>query len=356
MTKFFDAKAFNEQAFGSYMDAMPDLKRNALLNSGAIVGNERLKSLLQDQTGSYLATIPFYGNLDQTEPDNFDGQTDLTADTTTTFTQTAFAYGRAKGWTEKSFSKEITAGADFMANIRKKIGKYWNNVDQDTILAVLEALFGLTDTAGKAFADAHSTDISEEGDGMMTATTLNNATQKACGQNKGQFGLVITHSQVATNLENKQLLEYFKYNTAEGMQRDLTMYYWNGKLVIVDDSMPVEVVEATETDPAYSKYTTYILGNGAITMQPLPVDHAYEMTRDAKTNGGMDTLYTRRRYAIAVDGFSWTNKSVATLSPTRAEIAMPANWELINDGNTTASKRKYYDHQAIAIAKIVSKG
>lgn len=100
--KQFNAKTFNEEAFGRYMEAVPDVKRNKLLESGAVTGNQMLRDLFANQTGSYYGTIPFYGNLDQTEPDNYDGQTDITADTTVTYTQGVFVYGRAKGWTEKT--------------------------------------------------------------------------------------------------------------------------------------------------------------------------------------------------------------------------------------------------------------
>ena len=40
------------------------------------------------------------------------------------------------------------------------------------------------------------------------------------------------HSQVATNLENLQLLEYLKYTDANGIQRDLTLATLNGRTVI----------------------------------------------------------------------------------------------------------------------------
>ena len=57
-------------------------------------------------------------------------------------------------------------------------------------------------------------------------------------------------------------------------ERDLGMGTWNGRLVIVDDSMPVEVVpavpasEGVQAQDSYTKYTTYILGEGAIGAYP----------------------------------------------------------------------------------------
>ncbi|MFR8334402.1 MAG: hypothetical protein ACLU9S_20320 [Oscillospiraceae bacterium] len=40
------------------------------------------------------------------------------------------------------------------------------------------------------------------------------------------------HSVVATNLENLNLLTALKYTDKDGVTRDLTLYSWNGKLVV----------------------------------------------------------------------------------------------------------------------------
>lgn len=364
MAKQFDAKTFNEEAFGRYMAAIPDVKRNKLLESGAITGNTELRNLFANQTGSYFGTIPFYGNLAQTEPDNYDGKTDITADSTVTYQQGVFVYGRAKAWTEKDFSYDITGGVDFMGNVRDKLIKYWYNVDQDTLLAILKGIYSMTGSKNLEFVNAHTNDISElEGDAANVGpTSLNNTIQKACGDNKDIFSLAIMHSQVATNLENMNLLGYLKYTDAEGVERDLGMATWNGRIVIIDDTMPTELVEVPESAEgkgdgySYLKYTTYVLGNGAINLEDIGAKKPYEMARDPKTNGGEDTLYTRKRKAVAVPGLSWLNASVASLSPTKAEIANGANWSLIHDGNATANKRTYYPHKAIAIARIISRG
>ena len=357
----FDAKSFNEEAFGRYMASVPDTKLNKLLESGAITGNKELKDLFSGQTNSHYGRIPYYGNLDQTEPDNYDGMTDITADSTVTYEQGVFVYGRAKAWTEKDFSYDITSGVDFMANIRAKIQKYWYNVDQDTLLAILKGIFAMTGTKNIEFVEGHTNDISANADetGVMSPTTLNTSIQKACGDNKNIFTLAIMHSAVATNLENMNVLTYLKYTDANGMQRDLGMATWNGRLVIIDDSMPTEFVKATTGEnatPAYTKYTTYVLGDGAINLEDIGAKVPYEMARDPKSNGGVDTLYTRKRKAVAVPGLSYEKKAQASLSPTKEELSNGTNWALINDGNETASKVKYIDHKSIGIARIISRG
>lgn len=364
----FDAKSFNEKAFGKYMSAIPNVKLNKLKESRAIVSDQRLKEtfVTNSQTGTVYAVLPFFGLIGG-DALNYDGETNLTADRTDTFEQGVFVYGRMKGWTEADFSYDVTGGVDFMGNVRNQINRYWNDVDQGTLLAILEGIFamaatgtGAIKTANAEFVDKHTYDISSLATGedqRMGATSLNVAIQKACGDHKQKFSLVICHSTVATNLENLKLLAYLKYTDAEGIERDLEMGTWNGRLVIVDDSMPVEVVpavpasEGVQAQDSYTKYTTYVLGEGAIGFEPVGAKVPYEMVRDAKTNGGEDTLISRKRNAVSVAGISYLKAVQATNSPTDAELKNGKNWALVSNGSS-----KTISHKAIPIARIISRG
>ena len=358
----FDAKSFNEKAFGKYMSAIPNVKLNKLKESRAIVSDQRLKEtfVTNSQTGTVYAVLPFFGLIGG-DALNYDGQTNLTADRTDTFEQGVFVYGRMKGWTEADFSYDVTGGVDFMGNVRNQINRYWNDVDQGTLLAILEGIFamaatgtGAIKTANAEFVDKHTYDISSLATGedqRMGATSLNVAIQKACGDHKQKFSLVICHSTVATNLENLKLLAYLKYTDAEGIERDLEMGTWNGRLVIVDDSMPVEVVPGSETADSYIKYTTYVLGEGAIGFEPVGAKVPYEMVRDAKTKGGEDTLISRKRNAVSVAGISYLKASQKTNSPTDEELKNGKNWALVSNGDN-----KTISHKAIPIARIISRG
>lgn len=234
-----------------------------------------------------------------------------------------------------------------MQNIADQVGEYWDGVDQDTIVAILEGVFSMTGTKNKEFVDAHTYDVTEKIEGKMSATTLNSATNKACGANKKKFTLVFMHSDVATNLENLNLVAHLKYTDSQGMQRELDLYTWNGKLVVIDDDMPTteqegfyikakstdegalqvvsdsestitegKQIKAADVTPvadsyespkvgdyvvfidAFTEYTTYVLGNGSIGYEDLGVKVPYEMNRNPEKNGGQDTLYTRQRKVL----------------------------------------------------------
>lgn len=344
----FDSKSFNPEAFGSYIETLPQPNKNELIKSRVIVADATIKNLLSSQTGSYYATIPFFGRIGG-DALNYDGKTDITATSMDTFEQSIVAIGRAKAWMEKDFSVEITAGVDFMSEVAKQVAAYWDDIDTGMIMSILTGIFSMTGEKNLEFVNNHTFDITGEVDNAITATTLNTAVQKASGDKRAKFTMVFMHSAVATNLENQNLLEFLKYTDANGVQRPLPMATWNGRLVIVDDGMP------TETADGGTKYTTYVFGEGAFRFADLGAKVPYEMSRDPKTKGGQDTLYSRRRMCFAPYGISYTKSSQASLSPTDADLATGSNWKLIDNGES-GEALKTVNHKDIAIARIISLG
>lgn len=342
----FDSKSFNPEAFGSYVETLPNPNKNELIKSRVITSDAQIKALLGSQTQSYYATIPFFGRIGG-KPLNYDGQTNIDSEPgLDTFEQSIVAYGRAKAWTEKDFSVEITAGVDFMSEVAKQVVEYWDDVDTGTLMAIVNGIFSMTGEKNLEFVNNHTFDITGEVDNEITATTLNTAVQKASGDKRKKFTLVFMHSAVATNLENQNLLEYLKYTDSQGVQRSLPLATWNGRTVIVDDGMPV-----TED----GKYTTYVFGEGAFKFANLGAKVPFEMSRDPKTNGGEDTLYSRRRMCFVPAGISYTKAQQATLSPTDEEFANGANWKLIDNGKS-GDELKVVNHKDIAICRIISNG
>lgn len=385
----FDAKSFNPQAFKYKADRVPRVRLNEMRKSRVLTGNPDIRAVLGSQDGTAYARIAMRGLLDG-EAVNYDGQTDITATNTKTFEQGVVVIGRAKAWVERDFSYDITGGVDFMDNVAAQVANYWEDVDQDTILAILKGVFSMTSKQGQAFVAKHTLEVA----GPMQATTLNTATAKACGDRKKNFALVFMHSTVATNLENLNLLTALKFTDKDGMTRDLSLYTWGGKLVVVDDGMPAVdgYFPAAEGDPGALKvttegsedgeikkddakpyfgdgeaqenafvvpgtlYTTYTLGEGVLSFEDLGAKVPNEMARDPKTNGGQDTLYTRQRKVFAPFGISYEKKSQASLSPTDAELENGANWDIVHSGEDQEQDRSYIADKAILICRILSRG
>lgn len=395
----FDSKSFNPEAFGAYVNRIPNVTKNELAKSGAVGTNEQARAALNNQTGSLYARIPYFGRISGATSQNNDGGTNIQSSNTTTYEQGFIVASRMDGWTEKSFSKNITAGVDFMDNVAAQIADYKLDVKQGMLLAILQGVFSMDTTGGTVAGDAaaqfianHVYDITAETDAKVGAATLNKAIQKACGDNKNIFKLVVMHSEVATNLENMKLLTFMTQTDADGIERQLALATWNGRLVLIDDNMPtgqiptayaktsdVALVDGKtyytrsgsspnyvytpvaspdvsdigtyyEVTAADTSYTTYILGDGSIILDDIGDSVPYEMSRDPKTNGGQDTLYVRDRYICGVDGISFEKPASITASASNADLATGTNWNIINDGTTAIP------HKAIALCKVVSKG
>ena len=400
----FDSKLFNAEVFEKYMDRIPNVKLNELIKSRAIRQRPDLVSTMSDQVGGNYVTTPMLGLISGSTPVNYDGNTNIDTHSTVTFSQSRVVVGRANSWTEKDFSYDITGGVDFMENVAQQIAEYWEEIDQGTLVSILKGVFSMSDPEGQKFIASHTYDVTAKTNtegvlGNMDGTTLNTAMQRACGDHKSRFSLAIMHSMVATNLENLKLLVYLKYNDAEGLQRDLTIGTLNGRLVLVDDSMPTEEDESTatyaktsdeavvegktyytrsgsspnyvytpvaepstasissyyeKTAPGQTKYTTFVFGDGAIEYTNCGAKVPYEMSRDPKTNGGQDTLYSRQRKCWAPYGISFTKSVMVSTSPTDAELENGANWELVNSND--GANKQYISLKAIPIARIISLG
>ncbi len=356
MASIFDQKAFNAEVFGRYVDTVSDLRRNELLKAGIFRVRNDIKAMFPDQTGGNYAMIPMKAPIGG-DAVNYDGSTDITSNSRKTYTQGMVVVGRAKGFTEKDFSYDITGGNDFLP-VASEVAHYWDNVDQDTLLSILKGIFSMTGGDNAKFVSEHTTDISGASSAdaqVVGATTLNSAIQKATGDNKSIFKVAIMHSVVATHLENLNLLNYLKYTDANGIQRDLDLATWNGRLVLIDDNMPTEDVAESSTGAkdGYTKYTTYVLGTNAFDYVDCGAKTPYEMDRDAKKNGGETTLYTRQRKLFAPLGISYAPTNIP-LSPLASSLEAGASWTLAHDSD--ASSKSYFPHKAVPIARIISRG
>ena len=348
----FDAKNFNGEVFGAYVDQVDNLNRNELLKSGALVEKPQYAAMLPDQVGGNYITVPIKARIGG-NTSNYDGNTDINSVSRDTYTHGRIVVGRAQGWTEKDFTSDIT-GEDFLP-AAAEIAEFWDDVDQRTILATLKGVFSMTGAKNLEFVNGHTYDISGlETDNMFTETTMNTAIQAALGDNKSKFKMAIMHSMVATHVENLKLMSHMKYTDSNGVERDLSLYTLNGRLVLVDDNMPTEVVAADEekNTPAYTKYTTYVLGEGAIEYTNVGAKKPYSMSEDNKTNGGETTLWSRQRKIFSPYGISFKNNGI--ISPTDEQLENGSNWTLANSNESGTPK--YFPHKAIAIARIITRG
>ncbi|MBQ9518647.1 MAG: phage coat protein, partial [Firmicutes bacterium] len=77
----FNSKSFNPQAFGAYVERIPNVTKSELARSGAVGVNENARAALSNQTGAVYARVPYFGRISASTSQNNDGASDITAAT-----------------------------------------------------------------------------------------------------------------------------------------------------------------------------------------------------------------------------------------------------------------------------------
>lgn len=388
----FRGKIYNDNVFEKYLKTLPSTKENGLINSAIFKTVSKYGAKLSEQTGGYFITEPIKGRIGG-DPVNYDGATDIVSNERDTYFQTKIAVGRANAWGEDDFSSDIT-GTNFMAEAQE-VKDYWDGIKQGLVLSMLKGIFAMNDGANDNFVTKHTYEVA----GNLSADDCNKASQKALGDKKANLKVMVMHSAVSTNLEGLQLINFLKYTDKDGIERDLTIGQYNGKLVIVDDEMPVEEVEAeyeltsdvaldnsktyytrtgsgTSQSPyvytavatpdvddiatyyemtaeAYLTYTTYMFANGFFEFEQVGVKTPSELARNATERGGHTDLISRVRYVIVPQYISY--KSKTAVSPTNADLETGSNWEVANNAGVGVNK-KVVDTKLIPVVRIISRG
>lgn len=387
----FNKKYFNERAFGAYYNTIPKERLNLLIKSGILQGNKEIRNLFSSQTGSVYGVIPMVGRL-KGKPVNYDGKTKYgEGKTLPTYKQGVVVIGRKDKFYEEDFTYDVTSKKDFMSQVASQLADYWDTAWEDVLMVITKAIFNITTDAGKEFAEKHTYDISGTSEPAVVDTTLNTALQRACGDRRRNFKVVVANSMLVTNLEGKKLVTNLRFNDANGIERELNLYTWNGKIVIEYDAVTeeYETVYTKTTDTALAegktyytksgtgastkytavetpvvgsignyyeaslsetpKYVTYVFGKGAFDYEDIGAKVPHEMDRDADND--KDVLYERQRKVFMPHGISYLIVNQETDSPTDEELLDGTNWDLVK-----GSDGSYYNHKEIAIARIISKG
>lgn len=332
----FDSKHFNNEVFTKYVESIPNERLNLLIKSKAIRNRPELATAMADQVGGNYISTPLRGIVSGT-PQNYDGETTIVPESTTTYMHSRVVVGRAKAWEELDFSEDITGGVDFMSNVASQVGEYWNEVDQDTIVSILKGVFNMSGAKELEFVRTHTTDITgaaSAADKVMGPATLNTAIQKASGDKKSKFTLVIMHSAVATNLENLNLLQFVKGTDDKGLQRDTNLRTLNGKLVLIDDSMPVTRTKTADgTQGIYTVTISTALGEGD-SVNIAGITYAYDSAVTTATTQAT-AIYNLLTADSTVSSVYTVTKSSGTLTFTEKTGSYGAGAPYVNDDDVT---------------------
>ena len=335
-TGTFGGFAFDPEVFAEYMEEQPTLS-NAIIASGILQEDATIIDLIGSRGN--VATLPFYKAMDiaDYEPYNNDGNTDNVPKEIAGGKQTAILIQRMMAWKAKDFTKELT-GANPMQHIANSVSNYYQQVWEAELMNIVNAVMKLDDMA------THVMDISATGDTVENAnkideTTMIFAQQKALGDAAGNFGIAIMHSMILARYKALGLVEYAKYNEANGLAKEVTMPTINGLIVVPSDRHTVD------TSGAFPKYITTIVGRGAMLTAPKNnYEEPYYVDYDPETDAGVEKLYTKAGRVLHPNGFNLDVTAISGESPTKAELGASENWELA------------FDQKNIRIGQIISNG
>ena len=283
------------------------MELSALVQSGIIVNDQEFDRLASQ--ASPLVNMPFFEDLTGESEQVIEGA-DLEDNKIASNKDVAAIIRRAKMWSATDLSAAL-AGTDPMAAIGTLVARFWERDMQKELIAILNGVFGAASMADNML------DISAMADAaaVWSGSAFIDAEQKL-GDAKAQLTGICMHSATEALLKKQNLIETVQPSN------DVAFGLYQGKRVIVDDGCPV----------ADGVYTTYLFGNGAVALgNGNPAGFVPTETDRAKRKGsGIDYLINRRTNILHPRGVKFTNASVAkTEGPSRAELALAANWERV---------------------------
>ncbi len=335
-TGTFGGFVFDPEVFADYMAEQPTWS-NAIIASGILQEDETIMNLIGSEGN--VATLPFYKAMDikDYEPYNNDGLTDNVPKEIAGGKQTAMLIQRMMAWKAQDFTKELT-GADPLQHIANSVNNYYQQVWEAELMNIVGAIMSLEDMKN------HVMDISATGGTVADAnkideTTMIYAQQKALGDMANGFGLAIMNSYILARYQALGLVEYAKYNNANGLTQEVNLPTINGLVVVTSDRF---TVDASGDVP---KYKTLIVGRGAIlTARKTNYNEPYYTDYDPESRAGIEKLYTKEGRVLHPNGFDLDVKNIANESPTKEELGTTGNWTLA------------FNEKNIKIGQIISNG
>jgi len=322
---------YDQELFDNQWTTEPDPYTLALLESGAMVADAKLARIIAG--GGNFGTLPFYKDLEGTIS-NYDGGTDIYKNKTKDGSQNFVVYGRAVSFGAEDFINDFTA-ADPLAHILNRIQNFWGKDTQKIVLGILDAVLGITGTGDFADWELHKKDVSSStatvtDANKLTPTTLRDLAVQANGDKADGYALAIMHSAVANTLSQFAVLDYFKFNDANGLERDVKVARSGNMLVIVFDGVTTETATIDLGSGATAEhlvYSTYCLGRGALLYARAGVNRPSSVERDEHKNGGEEYLVTRKRECIHPNWFSFYMEDLP-ISPEDTDLFDSANWRI----------------------------
>lgn len=299
------------------------LSLSNIFNSGAVVRSQLVDDIAKSGTSGEL-NIPF---LNQFAGDSLVSNDDPASIATpakqTTGKDRNVIHFRNKPWSQADLVS-VFVGDDPLASLGDFVAQYWDLELQKIMINSLRGIFAdnetndssdmifsvATDAAG-AITDAEkiSSDAIIEAD-------------KTIGDQLTGLNLIMMHSHVYAQIRKKDLISFVP---ASESKSQITTYM--GKQVIVNDALPAIAGTHRIT------YHTYLLGTGSFLYGEGRPKIPFEIDRAGLqgNGGGVEVAISRKHFIIHPQGTQFKSATMASTSPSNAELALAANWDRVKE-------------------------
>ena len=308
------------EIFAGYM-TKDTMQKMAFYGAGVMRDDADLKNKLAG--GGETFNVPFWKDLDDTEANiaSDDPSSYATPLKLGSGKDIARRQIRTQAWSSAKLVSEL-AGSDPMKHISARTGAYWARQFDDFAVATAKGI--VADNIANDSSDMVST-IATDSASAITAAELISAeavmdAAQTMGDAKEDLKVISMHSIVSTRLSKLDLIDYRP--DSEGK---IMVPHYLGYRVLVSDRQPLTVGSNRTT------YSTYLWGADALAWAESPVATPVEVDPDplAADGMGVDNLITRRQFACHMYGIKYTSASEAGDFPTKAELALAANWDRV---------------------------
>lgn len=277
------------------------VEKNAFLNSGIVKKDDRVS--IPD--GGLIVTMPFYGTLTG-DVEVLKSNTAMKVQSISMKKDVAAVHARGIAFGSEDLAR-LKAGAtsvDPMGAIAAQLADVWSADFTKVIKSTLSGIFGVAE-----LADSYSNQSASVLDADMMADSV-----YLLGDNYASLTGIACAAPVLAKLKKLDLVEDF---APSGMTPGYSTYM--GKRIIVDDTLA--------PDATSGAYPIYLFGQGALSYSESPLLFRTEPERDALA--GVDMIISRRAFVMHPRGVKWKGTPAEGLTPSDAELATAANWELV---------------------------
>lgn len=321
ITDFYNGTLFDSQL------ALRMLEKNVLLTSGVAVLDQRVMDIITGANGARTIDLPYINQIADDEP-NVSNDTTGTATPKKLTGSNTKAIGQYKNqaWSDMDLQKYYT-GADPLMAVLDSIADYWNSQYENTMIYTIQGI--IADNVANDSSDMVNDIANGAATTDPTSANLISAeaiidTQLTSGDRMEDYQMIVMHSVVYAKLRENNLIDFMPDSDQKP-----TIPFYQGLRVLYSDKMPKAATGTNADSSTKYTYDSYLLGSGAFAFGDANPQYASEIDRTVLSGngGGQTTLVSRRSFAVHPYGFKWEENSMASDSPTYAELAMATNWD-----------------------------